>query len=74
MAASIRKFVTAVLLGAPLCCAASAPPKIDKQLPIDFSAQPIDIDYKNHSRKGYIGLQDHGQNCWYKNIKLLPLN
>jgi hypothetical protein len=29
--------------------------------------------WKNHPRKGYIGLQDHGQPCWFKNIKLLPL-
>lgn len=26
--------------------------------------------YKDHPRKGYIGLQDHGGNCWYRNIKL----
>ena len=31
------------------------------------------IAYKNHPRRGYIGLQDHGQNCWYKNIKLRKL-
>ena len=50
MAASIRKFLTCALLSAGLCGAASAAaPKIDKQLPIDFSAQPIDIDYKNHT-------------------------
>ena len=24
-------------------------------------------------RSGYIGLQDHGGECWYKNIKLKPL-
>ena len=29
--------------------------------------------WKNHPRHGYIGLQDHGSPCWYKNIKLLPL-
>ena len=39
----------------------------------DGSPHKFDIAYKNHPRKGYIGLQDHGQNCWYKNIKLLPL-
>jgi len=39
----------------------------------DRSDHKFDIAYKNHPRKGYIGLQDHGQNCWYKNIKLLPL-
>ncbi len=39
----------------------------------DGSDHKFDIAYKDHPRKGYIGLQDHGQNCWYKNIKLLPL-
>ncbi len=28
---------------------------------------------KDHPRQGYIGLQDHGGDCWYKNIKLKPL-
>lgn len=32
------------------------------------------IAYKEHPRKGYIGLQDHGADCWYRNIKLKPLN
>ncbi len=32
-----------------------------------------DIAYKNHPRKGYIGLQDHGSDCWYRNIKLRVL-
>jgi len=27
----------------------------------------------DHPQKGYIGLQDHGSNCWYKNIKLKEL-
>ena len=29
--------------------------------------------YKFHPRKGYIGLQDHGKDCWFKNIKLKAL-
>lgn len=33
-----------------------------------------DIAYANHPRKGYIGLQDHGSDCWYRNIKLKPLS
>ena len=33
----------------------------------------FDVAYKNHPRSGYIGLQDHGSACWYKNIKLKPL-
>jgi hypothetical protein len=28
---------------------------------------------KDHPRKGYIGLQDHGADVWFKNIKLKPL-
>jgi hypothetical protein len=40
----------------------------------DGSEHKFDIAYKDHPRKGYIGLQDHGGNCWYRNIKLRPLN
>jgi acyl-CoA thioesterase-1 len=29
--------------------------------------------YQKHPRRGYIGLQDHGADCWYRNIKLRPL-
>jgi hypothetical protein len=29
--------------------------------------------FKEHARTGYIGLQDHGANCWFKNIKLKPI-
>lgn len=36
----------------------------------DGSAHKFDIAYKDHPLKGYIGLQDHGSDCWYKNIKL----
>lgn len=39
----------------------------------DGSDHKFDVVYKDHPRKGHIGLQDHGSNCWYKNIKLLPL-
>lgn len=39
----------------------------------DGSTHKFDVAYKDHPRKGYIGLQDHGGECWYKNIKLLPL-
>jgi len=39
----------------------------------DGTPHKFDIAYKNHPRKGFIGLQDHGQDCWYKNIKLRPL-
>src|SRR3954447_24518550 len=39
----------------------------------DGSRHKFDIAYKDHPRKGYIGLQDHGSPCWFKNIKLKPL-
>lgn len=40
----------------------------------DGSEHKFDIAYKDHPRKGYLGLQDHGGDCWYKNIYLLPLD
>jgi hypothetical protein len=40
----------------------------------DGRAHKFDVAYKTHPRFGYIGLQDHGSACWYKNIKLKPLN
>jgi hypothetical protein len=40
----------------------------------DGSAHKFDVAYKNHPRSGYIGLQDHGSACWYKNIKLKALD
>ena len=39
----------------------------------DGSRHKFDVAYKGHPRKGYIGLQDHGAACWFKNIKLKPL-
>ena len=39
----------------------------------DGSEHKFDVAYKDHPRSGYIGLQDHGGECWYKNIKLKPL-
>jgi alpha-3'-ketoglucosidase len=40
----------------------------------DGSEHKFDVVYKDHPRSGYIGLQDHGGECWYKNIKLKPLS
>jgi hypothetical protein len=37
------------------------------------SQHKFDIAYKDHARFGYIGLQDHGSPCWFKNIKIKPL-
>lgn len=39
----------------------------------DGSAHKFDVVYRDHPRLGFIGLQDHGSSCWYKNIKLKPL-
>jgi hypothetical protein len=39
----------------------------------DGTKHKFDIAYKDHPRKGYIGLQDHGSACWFKNIKLKEL-
>lgn len=40
----------------------------------DGSAHKFDVAYKDHPRAGYIGLQDHGSDCWYRNIKLKRLD
>jgi len=39
----------------------------------DSSSHKFDTAWKDHPRKGYIGLQDHGSPCWFKNIKLREL-
>ena len=39
----------------------------------DGSSHKFDVAWKDHPRKGYIGLQDHGSPCWFKNIKLREL-
>lgn len=39
----------------------------------DGTPHKFDVAYKDHPRKGYIGLQDHGSPCWFKNVKLKPL-
>ena len=39
----------------------------------DGSAHKFDVAYRDHPQLGYIGLQDHGSPCWFKNIKLKPL-
>lgn len=39
----------------------------------DGSAHKFDVAYKDHPRSGYIGLQDHGSDVWYRNVKLLKL-
>jgi hypothetical protein len=39
----------------------------------DGSPHKFDVAYRDHPLEGYLGLQDHGSPCWFKNIKLLPL-
>ncbi|GAG33905.1 unnamed protein product, partial [marine sediment metagenome] len=39
----------------------------------DGSRHKFLFAYKKHPRKGYIGLQDHGADCWYRNIKIREL-
>ena len=39
----------------------------------DGSEHKFDVAFKDHPRRGYIGLQDHGSPCWFRNLKLLPL-
>jgi len=39
----------------------------------DGTSHKFGVAWKDHSRKGHIGLQDHGKDCWFKNIKLKPL-
>ena len=39
----------------------------------DGSDHKFDVVYKDHPRKGYFGLQDHGSDVWYRNVKLLRL-
>ncbi len=40
---------------------------------LDGTSDKFGKAIRDFPRKGYIGLQDHGDNVWYKNIKLKPL-
>lgn len=46
----------------------------DKNKRPDGTDHKFDVAFKDHPRRGYIGLQDHGGECWFKNIKLKPLS
>jgi hypothetical protein len=39
----------------------------------DGSKNKFDKALKDFPRKGYVGLQDHGHDAWFKNIKIKPL-
>src|SRR5213593_3191983 len=36
----------------------------------DGTTHKFGVALRDHPRRGYIGLQDHGSPCWFKNIKL----
>ena len=40
----------------------------------DGTSHKFPIAYKDHPHRGYLGLQDHGADCWFKNLKLRPLH
>jgi hypothetical protein len=40
----------------------------------DGTAHKFDVAYRDHPRKGYIGIQDHGSDCWYRNIRLKKID
>ncbi|MDR3637470.1 MAG: DUF1080 domain-containing protein [Isosphaeraceae bacterium] len=33
-----------------------------------------EVTIKSLARSGYLGFQDHGQDCWYKNVRIKDLN
>lgn len=39
----------------------------------DGTPNKFRIAYKDMARKGYIGLQDHGHKCWFRNVKVKAL-
>lgn len=39
----------------------------------DGSQHKFHVVYREHPRRGFIGLQDHGSDCWFKNIKIREL-
>ena len=39
----------------------------------DGTPHKFGVAFKDFPRRGRIGLQDHGADIWFKNIKLLPL-
>jgi len=45
----------------------------EPELRPDGTKHKLGFAYKDHPRSGYIGLQDHGADIWFNNIKILPL-
>jgi len=40
----------------------------------DGTSHKFKVAIKDLPRSGYFGFQDHGQDCWYKNVKIKDLN
>ncbi len=40
---------------------------------LDGSKNKFKMAVKDFPRVGYLGFQDHGQKCWYRNVKILEL-
>jgi hypothetical protein len=68
-----RNLVEVVLNGESVTRADLAQFKEPNKRP-DGTEHKFDVAYKDHPRLGYIGLQDHGSPCWFKNIKLRRLD
>jgi hypothetical protein len=39
----------------------------------DGTPHKFDVAYRDHPRRGYVGMQDHGSDCWFRDIKLKRL-
>ena len=46
----------------------------EKRMRPDGTEHKFNVAFAEHPRKGYIGFQDHGDDVWFKNVKLKPLN
>lgn len=39
----------------------------------DGTPHKFEKAFRDHPRKGYIGLQDHGSHCWFRDIRIRPV-
>ena len=68
-----RSLITVVLNGDEVT-KANLDDFTEARLRPDGTPHKFDTAFRDHPRKGYIGFQDHKSPCWFKNIKILPLN